>query len=235
MIWSGNALPDAICSIAKGEEIRMNVHKAICGLVVLTFLPALALAQEDPEAVYAKLHKATLAAKADEVLSYASAKNKAELNAEKGKAQAVIQFMSKLIPQSYTITERRIEASTATLRGTGTGGLGNSAMYLNADFVKEAGAWKVDQWGWSSDKPSPLAAAESRGGKPAPKGGVVAAPLAPGSAPVAPAAAEPARTPKPMAQAEQTPRRPSRAHLDARECLGQPTAAAVARCAEKFR
>lgn len=136
----------------------MKLWHAICGAAVLALLSAGALAQEDPEAVYAKLHRASLAGNSDQVLSFATARQKADL-ASKSKAEkdAVIQFMAKLMPRSYSITGKTIapDGNSAVLRGAGVGEfMGKSQMYLTANFVKESGAWKVDQWGWTSDKPA---------------------------------------------------------------------------------
>ena len=84
-------------------------------------------------------------------------------------------------------------------------------------------------------KPKPPASA------PAPAPAPAAVAPAPAPAPVAAPAPAPAQAPvvetKPAAPAPmvEAPRRRSRAHEDARECLAQPTDAKIAACAEKFR
>ena len=188
----------------------MRLPHAIRGLAALLVLaPAAAFAQEDPEAVYAKLHRATLGGNSDEVLGFATARQKADL-ASKSKAEkdAVIQFMSKLMPQTYSITAKSIapDGQSAVLRGTGVGEfMGKSQMYLTANFVKEGAAWKVDQWGWSSDKPPAGAQAA-----PAPK---PAAPMA--AVPKAAAPALKAAAPKPASSAKPAPPAPAPAPLGA--------------------
>jgi hypothetical protein len=191
---------------------------------VLLFAPLAAVAQEDPEAVYAKVHKAALAGNADEMISYASARQKADLGSKsKAEKDAVIGVMAKMFPKTYTVTGKNLAGETAVLQGTGTGGIGNSAMYLTANFVKEGGAWKIDQWGWSSDKPGPLAQAK---------------PAAPSPAAKAEPKAEVRTEAKAAAKAAPPPaavRRTRANDRDARECLAWITTPEIARCAEKFR
>jgi hypothetical protein len=224
----------------------MNLRNAFCSAAaILALLPAATHAQEDPEAVYAKMQRAALSGNSDEVIGFASAKQKADL-ASKSKAEkdAVIGFMAKLMPKSYSVTDKSIAAdgNSALLRATGSGGLGGGAMYLNANFVKEAGAWKVDQWDWSNNKPGPMAKAETKAplqlaqAKPEPKPAAPAAPAK--AAPAAPAAPAPAKAepaPTPAAKAAPAPRRAARDDRDARECLAWVTNTEIARCAEKFR
>lgn len=168
-------------------------HAAFSAAMVLAVLPAGALAQEDPEAIYAKLHSATLAGNSDEVLSYATARQKADL-ASKSKAErdAVIQVLGKLMPRTYSITGKTIapDGNSAVLHGSGVSELmGRSQMYLTANFLKEAGAWKVDQWQWTNDKPRAAmnrAAPKPAPSKPAPAA-TVPAPPAPALGSAAPA------------------------------------------------
>jgi hypothetical protein len=209
----------------------MKFWHALCGGALVALFCAGALAQEDPEAVYAKLHRATLAGKTDEVLSYGTAAQQAELaKMSKEEKDAVIGFMSKMLPATYTITEKTIapDGNSAVLRGTGVVDfIGKADSYLLANFKKEGGVWKVEKSSWSSNKP-PVAAA-----KPA---AVVAAP------PPQAAAAPKAGTPATLAaaatsgvEAPAVPKRRSRANEDARVCLKQSTDKAIMACAEKYR
>ncbi len=219
----------------------MKLWHSICAAAaILALLPAGALAQEDPEAVYAKLHRASLAGNSNEVLSLATARQKADL-ASKSKAEkdAVIQFMAKMMPKTYSITGKTIapDGNSAVLRGTGVAEfMGKSQMYLTANFLKEAGAWKVDQWNWTSDKPAapakpePKPEAKMAEPKPEPK----AAPKpAPAPAKMEKEAVQQSQT-KAAAPASGTSKR-SRANEDARGCLKFSTNAEIIKCAEKFR
>lgn len=206
----------------------MKFWHALCGGTLFVLFCAGAVAQEDPEAVYAKLHRATLAGKIDEVLSYGTAAQQAELaNKPKAEKDAVIGLMSKMLPATYTITEKTIAAdgNSAVLRGTGVVDLiGKADSYLLANFKKEGGVWKVDKWSWSNNKPPGAAPAA------APPPRADAAPRA-----VAPATLAAAQAAMSSAEAPALPRRRSRAHEDARVCLKQPTDRAIMACAEKYR
>jgi hypothetical protein len=210
----------------------MKFWHALCGATLLALFCAGALAQEDPEAVYAKLHRATLAGKADEVMSYGTAAQRADLaKMPKEEKEAVIGFLSKMLPATYTITEKTIapDGNSAVLRGTGVVELiGKSDSYLLANFKKEGGVWKVDKWSWTNNKP-PGAAAKPVAPAAVPPAPNVAAPTA--VVPAKPAAAQPVAS----AAEAPLPRRRSRANEDARVCLKQPTDRAIMACAEKYR
>lgn len=211
----------------------MKFWHAFCGGTLLAFFCAGAVAQEDPAAVYAKLHRATLAGKTDEVLSYATAAQQAELaKMPKEEKDAMIGFMSKMLPATYTITEKTIapDGNSAVLRGTGVVDfIGKADSYLLVNFKKEGGVWKVDKSSWSNNKP-PVAAAKPAAAAAAPSPQAAAAPKAvvPVTLVAAPAATS-------SAEAPALPGRRSRANEDARACLKQPTDKAVMACAEKYR
>ena len=140
----------------------MKPIQALCAAVVFaSLLPLVAHAADDPEAVCAKMHQAMRANQAEELLGFASAKQKAILVATpKAQRDGVIAFLSKLAPQTYRVTGKSIapDGTSAQLQAEGRGGLGgDGVMYLDAMFVMEAGAWKVDKWGWNSDKPPAMA------------------------------------------------------------------------------
>ncbi len=211
----------------------MKFWHALCGATLLALFCGGAIAQEDPEAVYAKLHRAALAGKADEVVSYGTAAQRAELaKLPKEEREAVIGFLAKMLPATYTITEKTIapDGNSAVLRGTGVVELiGKSDSYLLANFKKEGGVWKVEKWSWTGNKP-PAAAAKP----------VVTAAASPAPALAAPKAVVPeklsaARASSPAAAGSASSGRRSRANEDARGCLKQPTDRAIMACAEKYR
>lgn len=217
----------------------MESRKFFCRFALLVLTCASAFAQEDPEAVYAKLHSAALAGNTVEVLSYGTVAAQAEL-ASKSQAEkdAVVKVLAQVLPKTYTITEKTIapDGSSAVLRGTGISEFqGRAESYLNAVFNKEGGVWKVSTWGWSNQKPPPSPAKPAAPAATAPAADAEAATpqmVITRKAGPLPAAAAPARPEvAPVAAAK----RPSRAHLDARECLKRPTDKAIMACAEKFR
>lgn len=209
----------------------MRFWRALCGGALVALFCTGALAQEDPEAVYAKLHRATLAGKTDEVMSYGTAAQRAELaKLPKEEREAVIGFLSKMLPATYTITEKTIapDGNSAVLRGTGVIEIiGKADSYLLANFKKEGGVWKVEKWSWTNNKP-PDAVAKPAAISSAPPPQALAAPKAGTPATLAAAATSGAEAPA-------VPKRRSRANEDARVCLKQPTDKAIMACAEKYR
>jgi hypothetical protein len=212
----------------------MKFWHALCSITLLVLFCVGALAQEDPESVYAKLHRAALAGKADEVLSYGTAAQQAELaKLPKEQKEAVIGFLSKMLPATYTITEKTIapDGNSAILRATGVVELiGKSDSYLLANFKKEGGVWKVDKWSWTGNKPPGVAAKPAAAVAAAPLPQTVAAPMA-----VVPEKLAATRAATSGAEAPALPRRHSRSNEDARVCLKQPTDRAIMACAEKYR
>ena len=179
---------------------------------------ATAAAQEDPAAVYDRLHRAALAGNADEAIGYATAAQRARLAGKpRAEREAIVQAMAATMPRvyAYSATVLSGDGNSARVRATGTGGPANGPMALNADFLKQEGAWKVESWEWSSD-----AAAVA----PAPAAPVMAAAPAPVS-----------YDPKVPQVVNRAPHRRVHNDRDARACLNLPTTTAIVRCAEKFR
>lgn len=215
----------------------MQMRHALYGCALFILSCTGAVAQEDPEAVYAKLHAAALAANAEQVMSYSTTAAKAELAAKpQAERDALIRGMAQALPKTYTITEKNIapDGNSAVLLGTGVSEYQTRATaYLTASFRKEGEAWKVSSWGWSNQKPSPPAAKPAAPAAAAPAadeelpGGTQIVRRLPGAA----AATKPTVAPTALAAAP----RPSRAHLDARGCLKQASEKAVRACAEKYR
>lgn len=214
----------------------MQLRHALYGCALFILGCTGAVAQEDPEAVYAKLHSAALAGNAEEMMSVSTAAAKAELAAKpQAERDAVIRAMAQALPRTYAITEKNIAGNSAVLLGTGVSEYPTRAeAYLTASFRKEGEAWKVASWGWSNQKPPPPAAkpAVPAVATPAadtePLGGIQIVRRLPAAAA---APARPEGAPAPVSVAS----RPSRAHLDARVCLRQSTERAVRACAEKYR
>lgn len=215
--------------------MRLRHALYACALFVLSC--AGAIAQEDPEAVYARLHRAMLAGNAEEVAGYSTAATRAELAAKpQAERNALMRAMAQAAPRTYAITEKSIapDGKSATLRGTGISEFQTRAeAYLTASFRKEGEAWKVATWAWSNQKPPPVAnpaqPAAAKPAEPAAPQVVITRKLGP-----LPAAAAPGR-PAAAAAAVSATGRSSRAHLDARVCLKQPTDRGLMACAEKYR
>ena len=116
-------------------------------------LPCAGLAAEEPEAVYAKLHRATLAGNVNEVLGHASAARRAEMAPLPGK-EDMVRMMAAVMPKSYSITQKAItpDGRTALLQARGVHETLGPAR-ATVQLFKEQGEWKVDEWSWSSLAP----------------------------------------------------------------------------------
>ena len=132
----------------------------IFGAVLVALLALLfavpAAAADDPETVYGKLHRATLAGSVEEVLSYASAGKRKEMASLAGK-EDVVRMMALSLPKAYSVTKNDTSAdgrkAHLELRGVHDSG---GPSRGNAEFVKEKGAWKVDEWSWSVLAQAPM-------------------------------------------------------------------------------
>jgi len=119
-------------------------------LWLMAFVPCAAFAADDPETVYGKLHRATLAGSVEEVMSYATAGKRKEMASLSGK-EDVVRMMALSLPKAYSVTKNDTSAdgrkAHLELRGVHDSG---GPSRGNAEFVKEKGAWKVDEWSWSA-------------------------------------------------------------------------------------
>ena len=147
---------------AARSNARSSASPLAAGLLMLLALAA--GAADEPEVVYRKMHSATLAGNADEMLKFASAAQRAEISALPDRGTA-LKFLATMMPGSYAITSKVIGPDGKTARMLATGArivMGKSQpMYGEISMRKEAGEWKVDQWGWSNERGDDEAAAPS--------------------------------------------------------------------------
>jgi hypothetical protein len=179
----------------------MRLQAWIAALLFSTSCAAFAQT-EQPEQVYQKLHRATLAANADEMMNYATAAKRQELKNMPGR-DAAVKMIATLMPKQYVVNSRVFnpDGKTARLIASGMGEFmgQHSMMYGTINFIREDGKWLVDQWEWGNQKPAafPVAAPV-----PAPKAAVAAAaPAVPAAAAVTPAE-QAASAPKEMSKLE---------------------------------
>jgi hypothetical protein len=122
-------------------------------------LPCAVSAQDDPEAVFGKFHRAILAGNLDDMIKYGTSgggTDIAKLPADKRKQ--MLDTMKSLTPKRYKITGRQFsnDGNSLTLRMTGSGA---SVFGLKGDpqdgvilMVKQGGEWKVDEFNWKNAK-----------------------------------------------------------------------------------
>ena len=169
--------------------LRMKLHRGLAGLIKglagLIFLASCSAfaQQEQPEQVYLKLHRATLAGNAEEVMSYATTAKRAELRSLPGR-DATLKLIAAMMPKAYVVNSRVLnpDGKTARLIASGMGEFmgSHSMMYGTVNFLREEGKWRVDQWEWGNQKPAAFPVS-----KPVATPAVPAAPA--GTAPAAPA------------------------------------------------
>lgn len=155
--------------------------------LLLVSLAAIAQ-QEEPEAVFARFHRAMLEGNLAEMKKYgtpAGAKDLEKLPPEQQKA--MLEMVKKLLPSSYTITGREGAGSgSMMLKATGQGTdlmTGRpQTQYGQIRMVKMGNDWKVDKTSWNNRDES---------------GGGVASPRPSSMPPRAAAQVKPALTPAP--------------------------------------
>lgn len=136
---------------------------AIIALLLLAALPA--RAADEPEAVYAKFHRATMAGELEEMLRHGPAARRAEMQGmSESSRNAALKMAQFMMPRAFTM-ERKVmspngRAATLIVSGPGEGGSGSGKLetiYGSVKMLLENGAWKVDEASWSSDRPAILA------------------------------------------------------------------------------
>ena len=81
----------------------------IFGALIALLVAVPAAAADDPETVYGKLHRATLAGSVEEVLSYATAGRRKEMASLAGK-EDVVRMMALSLPKAYSVTKNDTSA-----------------------------------------------------------------------------------------------------------------------------
>ena len=134
--------------------MKRGALAALAAVLALAAGPA--GAQEAPEAVYLKLHRATLVHNLDEMLLYASDARRAELAGTAG-SSVMLKLISSMMPRVYTVraTSMSADGARARMRATGTFTFQSNTApsYGTIDLVRQSGEWKVDRFEWSGDKP----------------------------------------------------------------------------------
>ena len=114
-------------------------------LLALLFACGAALAADEPEAVYARVHTAALAQDLEAMRGYV-------VEAER---EALV---LPPVPRTYRLTGKaaRKDGEAVELRATGTAdsvGLGYTQIFGVIDLVKEKGQWKLQRLSWSTERP----------------------------------------------------------------------------------
>ena len=120
-------------------------------ILALGIIAVPALAQDQPETVYANFHRAGLAADYDGMLKYGSAKEMDPL--PRAERKRLLRVLARLLPRTYSVVEKTVEEggkrALLRLRGTQPGLDGKpQAVAGTITLIKERGEWKVDEANW---------------------------------------------------------------------------------------
>jgi hypothetical protein len=145
----------------RGGRVHL-LHLRLLLALAVAVAPAQAGAQVGPEAAYLALHRATLAGNLPEMMLYASEERKAELITYAGNP-VPLKLAASMMPRVYTVRSLATspDGTRARMRATGNFTfMGTTAPSFGVvDLVREAGAWKVDRFEWTGDKPAGFDAA----------------------------------------------------------------------------
>ncbi len=166
LLAAGDIDRDALDAREAREEYQQqeNPHamRLTAAIVLLALLPLAALAAEEPEAVYAKFHRATMAGELDEMLKYGPAQRRAEMRGlSEAHREAALKMAQFMMPRAFTLERKTVHAKgRATLIVSGPGDAGRQKLetiYGVVTMLMENGEWKVDESSWSNEKPVILA------------------------------------------------------------------------------
>jgi hypothetical protein len=139
----------------------MQIAKALQTLLaaaLLAALPLAASAADDPEAVYAKFHRAGLTANFDGMLKYGTAEKGASLASMPAPMRReMLDMLAHMLPKTYSVAGKTIapDGKHATLRVTAEQksrpGDQPSPAAGRITLVKEGGVWKVDEANWGGN------------------------------------------------------------------------------------
>lgn len=121
-------------------------------LLIALLIASPAQAEETPEAVYAKFHKAGLEANFPEMRKWGTASKGDEIAAmPAAMQQSMLQLLAQFLPKTYTVDSRKVEAELATLNVSAKQPSGMA--YGVITLQKENGEWKVDEAKWGEPPP----------------------------------------------------------------------------------
>jgi hypothetical protein len=178
-------------TIAKEAAMRTTA----AAFVLLLALPA--LAAEEPDAAYARFHRAVVTGDVDEVLSHGGSQLRTDLSGlSPAQRDAELKMLAASMPRAFTVRQKNVarDGKSAQLLLSGPGGsvldAKSETLYGSVRMLLERGGWKVAVAKWDNQPPAGLQPAGAAAQK---------------SAAQRPAAAAPASAPKPVAQPRGAP------------------------------
>jgi len=137
-----------------------RVQVCLAALALAAAQPLAAAADDEPEAVYAKYHRAVLAGNVEEVLRTGTEAQRAQM-ASKSAAQnaAQLKAMAATMPPTYALRGTILDPSGQNARlylsGPGAAPAGGTpaTLYATVFMVMQRAEWKVAAAGWSNRDP----------------------------------------------------------------------------------
>ena len=172
----------------------------VAALAALSMLmPCAAPAAEEPEAVYAKFHRAAASGNLEDMAKYGPDARRAELaTMSAAQKEAALKMAGLMMPRAFTLRSKQVNADGRSARLI-VSGPGENIMigkketfYGTIRMVMERGEWKVDESSWSNEQPGNLPPVRPAGSPSSDKAAVKAA-AKPQGAPVGSTSATPAR------------------------------------------
>jgi len=167
----------------------------------LLLVPCAAPAAEEPEAVYAKFHRAVAARNLEEMLRYGPRERRDELaSMSAAEKDAMLKMASSMMPRAFTVRSKVVNPGGRTARlvlsGVGENLIGGrpETLYGDIAMVMEGGEWKVNESSWSNEQPVIAAPAAGAAGSRAGAAPAKAAAKPPGAPATRPAAVTSPRT-----------------------------------------
>jgi hypothetical protein len=150
----------------------MRLSAAIALLVLLPLACVPARATDEPEAVYAKYHRAVMAGDLEEMVKYVPTPTRAEIYAMSASSkEATLKMAQYMMPRAFTLQRKTVQPNghaTLIVSGPWTGdGRKMQTMYGIVRMITENGEMKVDESSWTSEKPANLATPQPAAPQPA--------------------------------------------------------------------
>ena len=133
-------------------------------IALLALLPLAARGAEEPEAVYAKFHRAAASGNLGEMMRHVPAAERAELAAmSAAQKEAIVKMMAAMLPRAYLLQAKTVsrDGKGALLQVSGQGeallpGAKPDLLYGSIRMVLEGGEWKMNSMDWNNTRPAAL-------------------------------------------------------------------------------
>jgi hypothetical protein len=129
---------------------------------IFMLLPFTTFAADEPEAVYAKFHRAVMSGNIEEMIKYGPTSRRAELlSMSEASRDAALKMAQYMMPRAFTLQRKTVQPngrSTLIVSGPWTSeGLKLETVYGVIRMITEDGEWKVDESSWTNQRPDNLA------------------------------------------------------------------------------